>query len=156
MIENFEVVKQQLGELSDVINKFKSEAVQLKIIELVFKGAGFPPDEENGVKEDTSAVRRRMKRRKAPKATSAAQPGDGRKRPTPKAKGTGAGAALDQFIQDGFFNQKRTIGAVVDHCETKARNFKANELSGPLARLVRNDRLSRTKNADNQYEYIKK
>lgn len=30
MIKNFDEVKKQLGELSDVVNKFKSEQVQLK------------------------------------------------------------------------------------------------------------------------------
>ena len=36
MIQDFEEVKKQLAELSDVLNKFKSEQVQLKIVELVF------------------------------------------------------------------------------------------------------------------------
>ena len=35
MIENFEQTKKQLSELASVINSFKSEAVQLKIIELI-------------------------------------------------------------------------------------------------------------------------
>jgi len=33
MIKNFEEIKKQLNELSTVINSFKSEAVQLRIIE---------------------------------------------------------------------------------------------------------------------------
>jgi hypothetical protein len=40
VIRNFEEVKKQLVELSDVVNKFQSEQVQLKIVELVFQGAG--------------------------------------------------------------------------------------------------------------------
>ena len=35
MISNFDEVKKQLSELSEVINKFKSEAVQLRIVEIV-------------------------------------------------------------------------------------------------------------------------
>jgi hypothetical protein len=70
--------------------------------------------------------------------------------------GTGPIATLEQFIDEGFFNQKRTIGAVVEHCKAKARNFKNNELSGPLGRLVRNNKLLRTQNSDGQWEYIKK
>jgi len=42
MIKNFEEIKKQLGELSDVLNKFKSEQVQLRIVELVFRGTGTP------------------------------------------------------------------------------------------------------------------
>ena len=72
------------------------------------------------------------------------------------SKGTGPMPTLEQFIQEGFFKQKQTIGAVVDHCKTKARNFKNNELSGPLGRLVQHDKLSRTKNADDQWEYVQK
>lgn len=37
--QNFEEVKKQLAELSEVVNKFKSEAVQLRIVDLVFAGA---------------------------------------------------------------------------------------------------------------------
>ena len=46
MIKNFDKVKTQLEELSDAINKFKSEAVQLKILELIFKNAGLSSDKE--------------------------------------------------------------------------------------------------------------
>ena len=38
MIKNFDVIKEQLKELAGVINSFKSEAVQLRLIELVFEG----------------------------------------------------------------------------------------------------------------------
>ena len=36
MIKNFEEIKTQLKDLSEIVNSFKSEAVQLKIVELVF------------------------------------------------------------------------------------------------------------------------
>jgi hypothetical protein len=42
MIKNFEEVKKLLAELSEVVNKFKSEAVQLRIVELVFTGGTLP------------------------------------------------------------------------------------------------------------------
>jgi hypothetical protein len=132
MIKNFDEVKKQLAELSGVVNKFQSEAVQLKIVELIFAGAG--NSAEPGV-VDPSPIQRgrgaRKKRNASPAPAVAAE--NGRKRATPKAKGTGPSGTLDQFIQDGFFNQKRMIGAIVEHCQTNARNFKANELSGPLA-----------------------
>ena len=40
MIRNFEQVKKQLAELSGVVNNFKSEQVQLKIVDLIFRNAG--------------------------------------------------------------------------------------------------------------------
>jgi hypothetical protein len=39
MIQNFDLLKQQLSELSPIINSFKSETVQLRVIELVFAQA---------------------------------------------------------------------------------------------------------------------
>ena len=37
-MQDIEQLKKQLAELSDVINSFKSEAVQLKIVEFIFRG----------------------------------------------------------------------------------------------------------------------
>jgi len=38
MIKNFDKVKLQLNELAEVLNKFNSEAVQLKVVELLLGG----------------------------------------------------------------------------------------------------------------------
>ena len=151
MIKNFDEVKKQLGELSEVVNKFKSEQVQLKIVELVFRGAGIDPGHPDT--ESNPAPRGRARRSMKKSSAAALEAANGKKR---AVMGAGPMPTLEQFISEGFFSQKRTIGAVVDHCKTKARNFKNNELSGPLGRLVRNNKLSRTKNADGQWEYVKK
>lgn len=152
MIKNFDEVKKQLAELSDVVNRFKSEQVQLKIVELVFRGAGIDPDHPD-VESDPQPSRNRKRQGTNKTNAAASEAANGKKR---AATGTGPVPTLEQFISEGFFNQKRTIGAVVDHCKTKARNFKNNELSGPLGRLVRNNKLLRTKNSDGQWEYVKK
>jgi hypothetical protein len=39
VIKNFDEVKKHLAELSDLLNKFKSEQVQLKILERIFRGS---------------------------------------------------------------------------------------------------------------------
>lgn len=152
MIKNFEEVKKQLGELSDVVNKFKSEAVQLKIVELVFAGRSAPVEEALEEENSHPARKRAGKKRKAVTAATPAK-AEGKKT---RAPGKGPKGALEEFIGAGFFNQKRTIGDVVEHCKVKARNYKANELSGPLGRLVRDEQLSRSKNDEGQFEYIKK
>jgi len=157
MINNFDKVKVQLAELAEAVNKFKSESVQLKIVELIFSRVGTPPHGEEA--NETGATSSRKRTRRQRKAATSPPPENGadvKKRSAAKAKGTGPASTLEQFIQEGFFAQKRTIGAVVEHCKTKAKNFKNNELSGPLGRLVRSEKLSRTKNADGQWEYIKK
>lgn len=43
MIKNFEIVKKQLSELAGIVNSFKSEAVQLRIVELIF---GIMPEDD--------------------------------------------------------------------------------------------------------------
>ena len=126
---------------------------QLKIVELVFRGASVDPENPEVGSNPAASPRKRARRGKGKGSTAAPKAANGKKR---ASTGTGPMPTLEQFINEGFFNQKRIIGAVVDHCKAKARNFKNNELSGPLGRLVRNNRLSRTKNADGQWEYVKK
>jgi hypothetical protein len=155
MIQNFEEVKKQLAELSEVVNKFKSEAVQLRIVELVFAAAKLPVNGDTFDElESPASPKRAKKKRKAAADSANGDKASGAKKK--RAAGSGPKALLEQFINDGFFNQTRTIGAVVAHCKLKARNYKANELSGPLGRLVRDNQLSRTTNAESQFEYVKK
>jgi hypothetical protein len=160
MIRNFEQVKKQLAELSDSINKFKSEQVQLKIVELIFKHAA------NGTADDTAPLSdegaaprkrngRRVRAKKAAAAVGAAE--DGKKRAPAKPRGNGPAPTLQLLIERGFFSQKRTIGDVVEYCKNSlARTIPMNQLSTPLARLVRDEKLTRSKNAENQFEYTVK
>jgi hypothetical protein len=53
MIKNFENVKAQIAELASVINSFKSEAVQLRIIELVL---GTPQEAESTEETQTTGL----------------------------------------------------------------------------------------------------
>ena len=152
MIKNFDAVKKELAELSEVVNKFKSEAVQLRIVELVFAGQSVPDEEKLAEENGPRLKKRKSKQRNATTSLSSAKT-ESKK---PRAAGKGPKGALKEFIADGFFNQKRTIGAVVEHCNTKAHNYKNNELSGPLARLVRQNKLSRSKKAESLFEYVKK
>jgi len=152
VIKNFEELKKQLAELADVINNFKSEAVQVRLIELIFHAS---PQAE-GQSEQTQLVpavrRRRGAKRAGRKSTDASKGAAGKPK---KAKGGRAGPAtiLSQLIDEKYFAQKRTIGDIIGHCAKKAHNYKPNELSSPLARFVRDGRLKRDKNAEGQYEY---
>jgi len=152
MIEDFEKVKAQLTELARVVNLFKSEAVQLRVVELVFGGLleseqGNPPKSESPQRKKTA-----RKRKKPATAEGPAKPKAKKK----VASGSGAVATLTQLAEGDFFNTTRTIGDIIEHCRHNlARTFKANEFSGKLGRMVRNGELTRKKNADNQYEYKK-
>lgn len=148
MIHNFDEVKKQLGELSGIINGFKSEAVQLKIIELIFAGKASAEDAPQ-IKVQKSEEGEKKRKAHGNQTTT--------KSSTKSGGGTGAVATLLKVYGDGFFSQPRTIKAILDHCETNlARKIKANEISGKLARMVRSNELKREKNTDGQYEYTNK
>jgi hypothetical protein len=152
MIKNFETVKTQLSELASVINSFKSEAVQLRTIELVL-GAPRKKDIPDEGDEETTPQRKPSRRRRV-KNEKGEQHKESKKRRA--ASGAGAVATLSQLAETAFFNKSRTINDIIQHCKHKlARAFKANEFSSKLGRMVRNGELNREKNADNQYEYKK-
>lgn len=149
MIKNFDVLKGQLKELASVINGFKSEAVQLRIVELIFQGAEVSPDE----KENSGDAGKSTPKRKTTKKKSKVTKKTAGKKTTRKGK-PGPASILDELIGDGFFNKPKTINEIITHCSSqKARILKANELSTPLARFVRNKKLKRDKNSDGQYQY---
>lgn len=157
MIDNFEEVKRQMKELATVINTFKSESVQLRIIEIVLSGGKFSATKEEPVevaaKNDTPV----QKRRRAKKQTiKTGDDGADTTKPKRKSSGSGAVATLGSIYEAGFFAKPRAIKDVLEHCETNlARKIKANEISGKLGRMVRNGELTRAKNSDGQYEYKK-
>lgn len=153
MIKNFEEIKLQLKELSDIVNSFKSEAVQLRIVELIFGVNTDDGQEEQDEKPDKPKNKSPRKKKKT------RTPGEDNSKKTvgKKPSGQGAVATLVKLVDDGFFQEPKSIGNIVEHCEHNlARRFKANEFSGKLARLVRDGTLSRTKNSENQYEYQSK
>ena len=151
MIDNFDAVKKQLSELATVINSFKSEAVQLRIIELIF---GEQPESESEIAE--SAASGRKSRPTKQSRGKSRQTSDSAKKSRTSGGSTGAVATLTQLGAGNFFDKPRTINDIIEHCKHNlARTFKANEFSGKLGRMVRTGELTRTKNADKKYEYKK-
>lgn len=150
MIKNFDLIKEQLKELAIVINSFKSEAVQLRLLELVFEAVERAPAEQAGAGAPAGELRpHRPARRKAAGSSKIAA--------SPKVKGSGrpgGKAMLDRLLEEGLFKNPKTIKQLVDHCEHNlAFKYKQSDFSGSLARLTRDGKLKRTKNADKQYEY---
>ncbi len=151
--DDVQTLKQRLKELADVINAFKSESVQLKVLEFLL--AGEKPESEDQRHER----RKRSRRPKPPKM--AEEKGDATSKAGAKAKraatGRGSFALVSSLVDEGFFKTPRTIRSIIDHCGThKGHHFEANEISPVLLRLLRNETLTRKKNKDNQYEYAKK
>jgi hypothetical protein len=148
MFLNLDPLKSDLTKLAGILNQFKSELVQTKLVEMFFSGAGVAP-------APAEAPRRKGRppgSGKAKAAASAAAPKPAGKR---KARGKmGATGALNALIKQGYFKTRRTIADVVDACESKVGvPIKVTNLSGPLARFVQESRLQRAKNKEDKYEY---
>ena len=156
MFKDFDTIRAQLTELAPAINAFKSETVQLRIVELIF-GMRAPDDAEQPDQDIKSRRPRKARRiRKGAAAGDASAPRASNKSGKRKSSGSGPIPTLNQLLEGGFFAKHRTLNDIIEHCRNdKARNFKPNQLSGPLGRLVRDQRLKRQKNADGQYEYWK-
>ena len=62
MFKDFDTTKQQLAELAEVVNKFKSEAVQLKLLELLFDASPHEIDAEDAVPPPSKPKKRARKK----------------------------------------------------------------------------------------------
>ena len=150
MFKDFETTKIHLNELAEIINKFKSEAVQLRLIELLFEGSTAARTATTA--QEAPHQEEKRKRKKRSRSPSKELDATNAKKRT--SSGSGAVATLIKTFEEGYFKQPRTIGDICKHCETNlARRIKPNEISGKLGRMVRSRQLSRTKNADSQYVY---
>lgn len=144
-------MKAQLSELATILNAFKSEAVQLRILDLVLEKQSTEETPDRLVSGKTTG-RSRKQRKPTTKKTDVAAPTKRKK----ASAGTGAVATLTDLLSGTYCDKPRGIGDIVKHCKDKlARTFKPNDFSGKLARMVRSGELTREKNADSQYEYKK-
>ena len=147
-------LQKKLKAIADTVNSFKSESVQLRVVEVLLGQLGVtdPFTAGGGAFE---ATRSRRKRRQPKKAES---PGDKTEKPKRKAArapgSLGAFAMISQLLTDGFFKSPKTIGSIVEYCKTsRGHHYKASECSPALLRLLRDKKLKRQKNKDGQYEY---
>jgi hypothetical protein len=166
MIRNFERVKSQLNDLAEALNKFNSEAVQLKIIELLLGGTEKAEVVEKV--EKAAQVAEVAEVQATPPAEKRKKPGRPSKKEnveketksrTPRKRITdrpGPSTILKSLLETDFFTEKRTIGDIVQHCaEVHKYEYKSTDLSGTLAKLAKDGTLGRDKNPEsNQFEYI--
>ncbi|MEL7024141.1 MAG: hypothetical protein AAGL69_10375 [Pseudomonadota bacterium] len=107
-----------------------------------------------------SRKKRKTKKALKKKASHPDSNGTSRASKTSKKKAgnrrAGAAAALAQIFDEGFFSSPRTIASIIKHLQVRlGRTFKSNEMSPPLLRYLRSQKLNREKNEDGQYEYFK-
>jgi len=145
MSKHIEKLKKQLTEISEVVNAFKSEAVQLKIVE---KLLDVIIDSEKGESDSIELLTK-----KGPKQRLEYENGNGvaysRKKP-------GATKILNQLLSSDFFYTPRSIASIANYCKDNFdSDFKTSELSGILLKLANENKLRRERSQDNnRFEYV--
>lgn len=158
---NVDELQKKLKAMADTVNSFKSEAVQLRVIEALLSQLGIEPSEGSQNPESTRPPKRSRRLRKGASvsATATAEPAVKGKRKVARGIARGSGspgayAMINDLLAANFFKSPKTIGTIVDHCRTaRGHHYKANECSPALLRLLRDGKLQRQKNKDGQYEY---
>ncbi|GAA4921154.1 hypothetical protein [Mucilaginibacter defluvii] len=142
MNKQMEKLKRQLAEISEVVNTFKSEAVQVRIAEKLFDVLIDTDRLEDG------EFSKRAQRFKTDGENAGAFPY--RKKP-------GATRVLNQLLATDFFDIPRSISAIANYCKDNYdSDFKTSELSGILLKLVNEQKLRREKSRDNnRFDYVK-
>jgi hypothetical protein len=145
MSKHIEKLKKQLTEISEVVNSFKSEAVQLKIVE---KLLDVLVDFDKNEIESTELLNKRG-HRKNDYDNDNYPFAQGRKKP-------GATKILNQLLSTDFFVTPRSISSIATYCKDNFdSDFKTSELSGILLKLANENKLRRERSNDNnRFEYV--
>ncbi|MDB5009921.1 MAG: hypothetical protein JWR67_1629 [Mucilaginibacter sp.] len=146
MSKHIEKLKKQLIEISEVVNSFKSEAVQVKIIDKLFDAI---VESERG-DVDGNELFSKKNRKQRSDYDSENHSFSGRKKP-------GATKILNQLLSSDFFNIPQSISSIAEFCKEHFNSdFKTSELSGILLKLAKENKLRRERNNDNnRFEYIR-
>ncbi|WP_461451793.1 hypothetical protein [Mucilaginibacter sp.] len=144
MSKHIEKLKKQLTEIAEVVNAFKSEAVQLKIVDrLLDVLVEFDKADADGADFLIKKFRKR------PDSDTDDQFAQGRKKP-------GATKVLNQLLNTDFFSTARSISSIAEYCKDNFDSeFKTSELSGILLKLANEHKLKRERSRDNnRFEYV--
>jgi len=142
MSKQTEKLKKQLLEISDVINAFQSEAVQVKIIDRLLDTM-IDWDRDN---DDQMGKRARSY-----------QGEDGSQHRDAASRKPGATKVLNQLLQTNFFDHPHSIADIATYCKDQYDSeFKTSELSGILLKLSNENKLRRERSEENnRYEYVR-
>lgn len=146
MSKQTEKLKKQLIEISEVVNLFKSEAVQVKVIDRLLD---VMIDAERSDADTNETLHKKGPKQRSNESNY--EHGAGRKKP-------GATKVLNQLLTGtDFFETHRSISSIADYCKTNYdSDFKTSELSGILLKLANEHKLRRERsNTNNRFEYVK-
>jgi hypothetical protein len=149
-VVDIDELQKKLKTIADIVNSFKSEAVQLRVVDTLLGQLG---TSDTQVSDKSSTAPKRSRRR----TKTSAAPSEAKAKGSSSSRGSGspgAYAMITELLGTGFFKQPKAIGAIVTHCATsRGHHYKASECSPALLRLLRDGKLARKKNKDGQYEY---
>jgi hypothetical protein len=148
-------LQKKLKAIADTVNLFKSEAVQLRVVDALLNELGSWQGSTTVKAGAAVELPRRSRRRRKNAAATPKESKTKAARTSPrKSTSPGAFAMINELLSNGFFKTPRTISSIVEHCRSaRGHHYKANECSPGLLRLLRDEKLKRQKNKDGQYEY---
>ncbi|MDB5148324.1 MAG: hypothetical protein JWQ57_2344 [Mucilaginibacter sp.] len=144
MSKHIEKLKKQLVEVAEVVNSFKSEAVQVRIIDRLLEVM------IESEKVDAEGVEMFGKKARKLRVEDEGGSVSGRKKP-------GATKILNQLLNTDFFDTQRSISSIANYCKDQYdSDFKTSELSGILLKLANENKLRRERsNENNRFEYVR-
>jgi hypothetical protein len=145
MSKHIEKLKKQLTEISEVVNLFKSEAVQVKVVDRLLDAL------MELEKTETDGAEVLIKRGYKPRGDEANYSyARGPKKP-------GATKILNQLLSSDFFDTPHSISSIANYCKDNFdSDFKTSELSGILLKLANEGKLRRERsNENNRFEYVR-
>lgn len=146
MSKHIEKLKKQLMDISEVVNAFKSEAVQVRIVDRLLDAIVETEKNETDGMDTPGKKARRLRAGEEDENLSSAN----RKKP-------GATKILNQLLNTDYFDSRHSISAIADYCkEHYDSDFKTSELSGILLKLSKENKLKRERSNDNnRFEYVR-
>ncbi len=145
MSKHIEKLKKQLVDISEVVNAFKSEAVQVRVVDRLLDVI---MELEKADTDGVEVFNKRVYRQKG--SDEGGHSGRGAKKP-------GATKILNQLITSDFFDTPHSISSIANYCKDNFDSeFKTSELSGILLKLANEHKLRRERSIENnRFEYVR-
>ena len=145
MSKHIEKLKKQLVELSEVVNSFKSEAVQVRVVDRLLD---ILIELEKTDSDGEVFIKKGYKQRGSDEGSYSSSKG---------AKKPGATKILNQLLSTDFFDTPHSISSIANYCKDNFdSDFKTSELSGILLKLANEHKLKRERSTDNnRFEYVR-
>jgi hypothetical protein len=145
MSKHIEKLKKQLMEISEVVNSFQSEAVQVRVVDRLLDAL---IESEKADGDGSEAISKRVLKQRSD---------EGGYSPARRVKKPGATKVLNQLLSTDFFATPRSISAIANFCHDNFdSDFKTSELSGILLKLAKENKLRRERsNENNRFEYVR-